>query len=263
MTNLNFQSYFENTDTQYYDSKYIITIIEDILGNKLDDIKKEINDTQIVVSKQQITKYLEKKFKQENPEIKKRIESQKPKRSGNIAEWTDEEIKSSSQEFIDNLVAQRYYFEPYTLEYFKKYSNIVRNKAILLLNIIEKIGNRDSLSIQNLMKDLDIQLDENGNILKDDIIRLIIPTVYNISELNEKVTQANDLSTYLIFKMSEHSLYRDGWSEGEIYPTKSLQIKSLHDNYNKGNVPLSNNQRIALENQQKRNMKKSAKMLLD
>lgn len=263
MVNLNFEPYFEDKDKQYYDSKYIITILENILGNRLDNIKNEINDTQIVVSKEEITKYLEKTFEEENPKLKKRIESPKSKKNGNIVEWTNEEIKISSQEFIDSLIAQRYYFEPDTLEYFKKYSNIVRNKALLLLNIIEKIGNRDFLSIQNLIKELDIQLDENGNILKEDIIRLIIPTVYNISELNEKVTKANDLSTYLTFKMSEHSLYIDGWSEEEIYPMKSIQIKSLYHNHIKGNVSLSDNQIEELKNQKRRSIKKSTKMLLD
>ncbi len=263
MTNLDFEPYFKSTNTQYYDSKYIITILENILGNRLDDIKNWINSTQVVVSKEQITEYLEKTFEKENPELKKRIESPKPKRCENTFGWTTEDIKASLKEFADNLSKGRYYFEPYTLEYFKRYSNIVRNKALLLVSIIEKIGNRDCISIQDLMSELDIQLDENGNILREDIIRLITPTVYNINKLNEKVTKANDLSTYLTFKMSKHSLYRDGWSEKEIYPTESLQIKNLYYDYIKGNVPLSNNQKIEIEKQERKNRNKLAKMLLD
>ncbi len=263
MENLDFEPYFESTDTQYYNPKYIITILENILGSKLDDIKNGINSTQVTVSKEQITEYLEKTFEREDPELKKRIESPKPKRKKNIVEWTDEDIKASSQEFADSLSAGRYYFEPYTLEYFKRYSNIVRNKALLLISIIEKIGNRDCMSIQDLMSELDVQLDENGNVLREDIIRLITPTVYNISELNEKVTKANDLSTYLTFKMSKHSLYRDGWDESEIYPSESLQIKNLYYDSLKGNVPLSNNQKIEIEKQERKNRKKLAKILLD
>lgn len=263
MVNLNFEPFFESTDTKYYDSRYIITILETILGDRLEEIKKKVNSTQVVVSKEQITEYLEKTFEKEDPELKKRIESPKPKRSGNIVEWTIEDMKASSQELVDDLSAGRYYFEPYTLEYFKKYSNIVRNKALLLLDMIEKIGKKDCMSIQDLMKELDIQLDENGNVLKEDIIRLITPVVYNINKLNEKVTEANDLSTYLTFKMSKHSLYRDGWSEREIYPTESLQIKNLYYDYMKDNVPLSNNQRRKLEQQQRRSMKIFAKILLD
>ena len=44
MAKLNFESYFESIDTQYCDSKYIITILENILEKKLDDIKNEINN---------------------------------------------------------------------------------------------------------------------------------------------------------------------------------------------------------------------------
>ena len=263
MVNLNFESYFENTANKYYDPKCIVTILESILGNKLDDMKDEIYHTQIVVSEEQITAYLEKKFEEEAPELKRRLESPKPKRSGNIGAWTEEDIKASSQRFIDDFHAQRYYFEPYTLEYFKRYSNIVRNKVLLLLNIIEKIGNKDFLSIQDFMSEPDIQLDENGNILREDIIRLIAPTLYNIDQFKEKVTKANDLSTYLTFQISKDSLYKKGLSEREIYPTESLQIKNLYYDYIKGNVPLSNNQKVELEDQQDRSMKKIAKILLD
>lgn len=147
MKNLNFEPYFDSTDTQYYESKYIITILENILENRLDDIKNEINNTQIVVSKEQIKEYLKKTFEQENPELKKRIESPRPKKNTNIGEWTDEDIKSSLQKFVDAISANRYCFEPYTLEYFQRYSNIVRKKALLLVSIIEKIGNKDCMSI--------------------------------------------------------------------------------------------------------------------
>ena len=47
MVDLNFEPYFKNTDIQYYDSKYIITILENILGKKLDYIKKEIKNNTI------------------------------------------------------------------------------------------------------------------------------------------------------------------------------------------------------------------------
>lgn len=263
MENLNFDLYFENAYNQYYDSKYIITILENILCNKFDDIKNAVKTAQVVVTKEQITEFLEKRFGEEDPELKKRIENPKPKRSSNIAKWADEDIETSSQEFVDGIGAGRYYFDPYTLEYFNRYSNIVRNKALLLLNLIEKIGNKDTMSIQDLITELDIQLNENGNISKEDIIRLITPTVYNIVELNDKVSKANDLSTYLTFKMSKNSLYRNGWSEGEIYPSSSLQIKKLYYDHVRGNVPLSSAQRTELEQEQRRSMKKFVKMLID
>ena len=201
MTNLDFEQYFKDVDTKYYEPKYIITILENVLGNKLAAIRNEINNTQIVVSKE------------ENPELKKRVENPTPKSKENVIGWTRENVNISSQYIYDILSAKRYQFEPYSLEYFKRYSDIVRNKALLLLNIIEKIGNNDGTSIQDLLSEFDIQLAENGDILKEDIIRLIIPTVYNINALNEKVTKANDLSTYLTFKLSKDYLYRKDLSE--------------------------------------------------
>lgn len=262
MEKLNFETYFKDSNRKYYDSKYIITILESILGKKLDEIKKEVKNAKVSVTKEEITEFLEKRF-EEDPKLKKRIESSRPKRSNNIGKWTDEDIENASQEFGDELSAGRYYFEPYTLKYFNKYSNIVRKKALQLLNIIEKIGNKNVSSAQDFIVDLDIQIDEKGNIKKEDIIRLITPTVYNIKVLNEKILKANDLSTYLTFKESKHSLLRDDISEGEIYPSSSLQIKNLYYDHVRGNVPLSSNQITELRKVQSRSMKKGAKILID
>ena len=160
-------------------------------------------------------------------------------------------------------MASRYCFEPYTLEYFKKYTTIVRNKIHLLLNLIEKIGHKDSQTIQDVLADLDIVLDENGNILKSDIIRLITPTVDNINDLNAQLSKANDLSTYLTFKISKSSLYKDGFSEKEIYPSQAIQIKDLYCDDMPGNVKLSERQQQALKEDQGKVMKKILTLLSD
>lgn len=106
-------------------------------------------------------------------------------------------------------------------------------------------------------------MDESGNISKDDIIRLIIPTVYNVNDLNTKLERVNNLSTYLTFKMSRHSLMRDEISEAEIYPSQSLQIKDLRYDYIQGNIRLSENQRKQLEEERRESSKKFAKMFLN
>ena len=80
MSNINFETYFQNGGNQYYDSKIIISILEDILGKPIDEIKKEVNDSQIIVTKEQIEEFLEQKFIEENPELKKKIESPRPKK---------------------------------------------------------------------------------------------------------------------------------------------------------------------------------------
>lgn len=263
MTNVEFEKYFNESEDKYYDSKTIISILEIFLGKTIDEIKKDVNENKITVTKEQIESYLEQKFIEEDPELKKRIESPRPKRSSNIAKWTEQDIKDASQDFADKIKVERYCFEPYTLEYFNRYTAIVRSKTNLLLNLIEEISNKNSKTIQEILTDLDIILDENGNILKSDVIRLITPTVYNINDLNDKVIKANDLCTYLTFKMSKHSLYRDGLSEGEIYPSQAIQVKSLYYGYAQGNVILSENQETILREEQNRNSKKLAKMLLN
>lgn len=263
MKEVNIESYFEKLDGKYVDSKYIILILEDILGSKIANIKEEINSKQVIVTKEEITEYLEKVFEKENPELKRRIENSKTIINKNIIEWTKEDLEADAQRFSDFLSAGRYRYEPDTLEYFKKYTAILKNKILLLLNIIEKIGNKDYISIKDIISELDIQLDEYENITKEDIIRLLTPLIYNINKLNDKISKANNLETYLTFKLSKHFLLRNDLTLEEIYPTESLQIKDLYYDHLKGNVPLSKKQSAELEREQRKSMKKIVKVLLD
>ena len=262
MRKYNYSKYFDGEDIKYYEPKIIITILEDILGKDLSTIKSDIEQLKINVDRKQIEDFLYKRFEEEEPEVKARLENPKSrKRSDNIVEWTQQDIEESSQRFGDELTAARYRFDSYTLDYFHKYSSVVRNKSKKILDIIEKIVNKDS-TVVDLLIELDIQLDENGNITKEDIIRLISPFIHNYNQLVEKVNNANNLETYLTFKLSKHSLYRDGWSEGELYPTSSNQVKDLYRDYLPGNISLSINQKEILRAQRRTSMKKLVKNLL-
>lgn len=267
MEKINLEKYFDN-NIKHYDSKILITILEDILGKDIDTIKAELRELKIVVTAEEIEKYLNNKFEEEEPEVKARLENPKPSKpkqndDGIWDSWTEEEIEESTQHFGDKLTAARYGFDTYTLNYFNKYSGIVRNKAKKILDIIEKIANKDRSTIADLIIELDIQLDENGNILKEDIIRLIPPFVHNYNSLIEKVNIANNLETYLTFKLSKHSVYRNGCSEGELYPVASIQTKSLYYDYLPGNISLSSNQKKVLREKEREAQKKFVKTLLN
>lgn len=261
MSKLNLENYFDSTKNKYYDASILVSILEKNLGKSLYEIKNDVNNAKISVTRDEIEEFLERTFQEENPGLKERIEKPKPRYNKPFDEWAEQDIKDSSQRFIDKISAGRYHFESYTLEYFNRYTTIVRNKALKLLNIIERIGTRQSITIQDLLVELDIQLDENGNITREDIIRLIKPTIQNVGELDEKITKANDLSTYLTFKMSKHSLYRDDWSEGEVYPTKSIFVKDLHNGYSYGNIPISSRQEQELHEELRKSSRKLAKIL--
>lgn len=261
MENINYQNYFDGHENKYYDFKVIINIMEDLFEKSIDEIKYDISNKEITVSKDEINHFLDTKLAEENPDLKKRIESPKIKRTADITKWTEKDIEETAQEVTDQISIKRYQLDPYTLEYFKKYTSIVRNKAILLLNIIESIGNNNSQAIQNILKDLDILLDENGNILKSDIIRLITPTIYNIKLLNKKISDANNLETYLTFKISIDQIYKNGLSEGEVYPSKSIHNNSLYLDNIQGNVSLSEGQRKVLKKEASKRLNNFYKMI--
>lgn len=267
MAKINLEKYFDNAEIKHYDPKILITILEDILSKDINTIKTELDELKIVVSDEQILEYLYNKFEEEEPDVKRRLENPKPSKplSDKIEfnKISIEDIEESSQHFADQITASRYGFDSYTLNYFNKYSSIVRRKAKRILDIIEKIANKDYSTIADLIIELDIQLDANGNISKEDIIRLIPPFIHNYNSLVEKVNSANNLETYLTFKLSKHSVYRNGCSEGELYPTSSIQTKSLYYDYLPGNISLSSNQKKALREEQSKANKKFVKTLLD
>lgn len=262
-----YKKYFDLdiSEDKYCDSILIIKILEDIMSKSFTCIKNDVTQCNVFVDSNQIEEYLNKKFEIENLELRQRIEGEKPKkvRSINFDQVNLEYIRNSSQEFIDGLEAQRYAFSPYTLEYFKTYVSILKRKISRLLDLMEKIAYKDSKSIQQLLDNLDIKLDDAGNILKSDIIRLIKPTIYNIKALCEQVNKANDLSTYLTFKMTKHSLCRDGIDESEIYPNEALQVKNLLCDNSNGCIPLSENQEEKIRKEYTKRISKTAKMVVD
>lgn len=260
MEKINLDKYFSDNKKKY-DSIYLIKILEEILGKSFDEIRKDINDKKVTVTADEIKEYLEKRFIYENPDLYERIKKPRPTLSQNPSEWKDGDTKAYAKGFADELEAGRYYFEPYTLEYFNKYTDIVRNKINKLLDITNGLASKEVKPIKKTLNELDIKMDKDGKLSKDDIIRLIVPIVANINMLEEKVNKANNLSTYLTFKESKHSLYRDGWSESEIYPMSSLQTQSDMNDWRDDNIKLSDNQKILLKKRQEKSRKIIADIL--
>lgn len=248
-------------EENYYSPNILIKILEDYYGISYEEIKKDINSKQIVVGEDGIKYFLNNKFEEENPELKKRIENSRNNKQNrtriSLSELTKEDIKRSAQAFSDQIKASRYSFDPYTLQYFKKYSDIVRNKALSLISIIDSIVAGKVSSIN----EFDIVLSEDGKIAKTDIERLITPTLWNIDALYAKVNMANSFETYLNFSVSQHSLMRHGVSENEIYPTVKLQIRDLYYDGLKGNIPLSESQKEQLRIEQKANFDNICRLL--
>ncbi|MCI9435379.1 MAG: hypothetical protein HFI86_08970 [Bacilli bacterium] len=269
MENYNLDKYFGTTnkgELAYYSPRALIVILEGEMGKCFDDIKKFAENASISITSGQIVEFLNKTFEQEKPELKAKIDNCKKVVSNGEILFGEEQIeylKNSSEEFDDSISASKYAFTPYSLEYFKQYTSILKSKLFLLLNIIESISNNKSNLVSEQLSNLDINLDSNGDILKEDIIRLILPTIYNLTELEAIVSEGNKAETYLEFKLSKLNLYKRGISVGGLYPSLSIQVKNIDGNHSLGNVPLSKNQKNELNNSLSKSMKKTAKLIVD
>ncbi len=261
MENIDWNAYFKG-DNKDYDTKYLRTILESLLDNSIEDIRKNVNNCDIKVTEEKIKEYLNSKLEEENPELKKRRETSKKRNWINLSECTQKDIEESSQNFMDELDMVRYTYEPYTFFYYSHYIMILKSKINKLLYVIDGISSNNASKIEEELNNLDINIIDN-KILKSDIIRLIIPTIYNIETLKSKTNEANNLDTYLTNKLSKHYLLKRDISEYEIYPSKSIIMNNLEYEGIPGYVKLTEKQKKKLLEERRKNIKYIASLQLD
>lgn len=142
-------------------------------------------------------------------------------------------------------------FEPYSLQYFKTYTSILKKKLKTLFEILEDLFKIKEGTISkeglNRIVDLDFHINESGDVYTTDIERLADAIIYNVKNLHDKITKGNNPKTYLTFKESKHNMARDGIFESEIYPKKEVQIKDLYYEHCKEFIALSENQKEKLK----------------
>ena len=189
------------------------------------ELEKFIETCEITISADEIIEYLNKKREEKYP----KLWLQNKRNNVSSSEDIEGEAKVQAEAFVNELIAYKYKFEPYTLEYFKKYVSILKIKCSRLLKILDYLK---KIKLMEISKDewevlvyLDIHVNEEGNVYYEDINRLSEAMVYNIIDLYEKVKKGNDPSTYLNFKISKEKLNRNAVFESEIYPRKEIQLK--------------------------------------
>ena len=254
----NYAIYGENG--YYIDPLVMTKIIVDKLHLSMsyDNIIEYIKNAKIDVTENQIKQYLDERFEIENPELKQKLANQKYGNK-NILEWTKNEIEDKTESFVDELRASKYSFDSYTLEYFIKYIDILKEKSLRLFYLVDKIKEHkidgwhfdceqqvEWDEIEEQLIDYDIKINEDGNIYYQDLIRLLTPLIQNVLDLKDMMEKANNLETYLYSSVSKHLLYRDGFTESEIYPKRSLQVKDILFDNIRGYIPLSEEQREKL-----------------
>lgn len=189
MEKINFSMYFSDDEKMYYGSKYLIIILENIIGDSFENIKDEINNSSINLIEEEIVGFLDSNYSKDNLEL-----------------------KEQSIKIFTNII---------------KYTNNLKNKILLLLDVVEKISDKDTESIKELISDFDIDLDCNGNIKKEDIIRLVTFLITSINIFNREINIGNNLENFLD-------------------PNLSFQIKDLNFDDLDFYIPLSENQRNKL-----------------
>ena len=251
MSDSDVRDYIDEIANIYYNPIMLQEMIEDVTGMTLQEIKDEVNRQSIVVNRQKIEDFLNKKFDEEKHDVKERIANRGPREYKRLDEMTLEDAKNDSERLSDAIVAYNYSYDPYTLEYFTRFVVILKQKLNILIDLIEKICDGDILPIQGMLEEFDIVLDENGHISDTDIVRLIPPLINNFNLLIEKTKQANNLNTYL------NKITIESYFKGAImpYPSEALQIKNVYANNDPGNIRLSERQIEQIRKQENEKIK--------
>lgn len=240
-----------------------IIIDETKIGMSFVELKKFIEECEITISEDQIIEYMNKKREEKYSQLE--LQNKTNSKISPISLLEDVNVEEKAQDFLNELVAYKYRFEPYTLEYFKKYVSILKIKCLNLLKLLEYLDKRKSMEISKdewkVILGLDIHVNEEGNVYCEDINRLSEAMVYNIMDLYEKIKKGNDPSTYLDFKISKEKLYRDGVFESEIYPRKEIQINDILVNCSKQFIALTEKQKNEIRQKDNENFVRVMDML--
>lgn len=237
----------------YIDSNIIHRILVDELNLSMSirDIEEFVRTCEIFITENEIRAFLDKKMDEEEPTLRKELENPYKPISNNPLEWTGEDIHREARALGTAILKSRYRFEPYSLQYFKTYTSILKEKCKTLFEILEDLSKIKDGTISeeglNRFIDLDFHINEDGGIDITDVERFVDAIIYNVNNLYEKITKGNNPETYLTFKLSKHQMAKDGIFESELYPRKEVQIKNLIYGFNKEFIALSKNQEERLK----------------
>ncbi len=244
-------------DNGYYVDPQMIhrMVVDELkLSMSFESIEVFVETCKITLTEEEIENFLDKVMDEEKPTLKEQLNQPYKPNSKNILECTKEDIHKAASAFGTEILKSRYVFEPYSLQYFKKYTSILKEKCGTLLEILNDLIKIKDDTIQeeewDRIIDLDFHINEFGDVYFSDIERLTNAIIYNVSDLYDKVAKGNSVQTYLTCKVSKDSIARAGIFESEIYPSKEVQIKDLYYSYRYEFIALSNSQKETLKKEQ-------------
>lgn len=188
-------------EVQMIQPDVLLSIIESELGMSVKELKEHIKNIDIQVTEEILNKNV------------------------------DDEIKERMGEYAPILS---------DINFYRNYINIIKNKCLNMITMIDKLGNNELFRNDPTLTSLDINIGKKGSLNSEDIIRIIEPTVYNIRKL-ENMHDIVGVMHNAIIDIVDNNII-----EGADFTTlSSLSIESLEDK--KGFIPLSKKQKAELK----------------
>ena len=235
--------------------------VEELLKINYNELRDVIKDIDVKVNEEELKKFLNKKRREASLNTKyahvdeSKYKDEKDYNKKLEKQWAEEDSVKATNHFVSSLLDKSYSYNDFAIPYYKKYMDILKEKINKLLDIVDDLENifngeyshYKKLAVTNYLSDFGIILKKNNRLLKrKDAIRIIIPIIENYEKLKEIEEKANNLDSYIGFKLTENFTSETGLREDEIYPDSKLQNKNLdYININSefGYIPLSKKQK--------------------
>lgn len=230
----NIEKYADSTKNKFVKPMILIKVIEDTLGMNYKDIKDKVDNSCINIDQEDVMDFLNGDYIKEK--IKTQNKINKYFKDKSYLKITDEQL---NKVVATDIPVPKYRLEVYSYIYYEKYIAILKYKISKLLNIIGYLQIQKSNIIKEQLEELDICVNQLGNIRYDDVIRLVLPTIENFNELNRVVKKANNIFTYREVMRNIEMFEKDKKRERDIFPNKNLQVSWTITNEDYGYAPLT------------------------
>lgn len=215
---------------EFYDlTELLAEINRNELGVSFEYIYTYFKTAEITVTEEQIKGFLALCAEADGVDL----ELKQKKVSNRNRYLTTEEIEEDANNFLNRLQMTKYSYNSKQLEYFYKYTSILRGKALrFCLLVVSMLDGKPLEELEKILPDFEKAINiQAGKIDGDSIQRLAKVILNNYADMKRKMDDANRLGTYfhLPADINLHSLNRDGINEDELYPVYKLQPDNIYD----------------------------------
>ncbi len=217
----------DKEDNHYLDPSIIEVIVADCLELNISfkDIYELVKTSQITTTSKELEQQLKQKMNIERPGLEEAFKYYQ-KLQHVIDDLTNRiNYETKLHYLILQQELKKYLFNSELFKYYQTYIATLKEKCLSLFKLYNSLyeisrGEKVKRDIIEQINRFDFHFNNERNLYDEDVIRLASTMVYNINDLIEKLSQAQNTDSYICYNFTEKDLCNNGLSP---YPTLEIQ----------------------------------------